>query len=752
MAWKLFLIPTVPLTPPASQSPAKPPLEALKVKRKGYTSLLLEKMRAPDGSYEESFSIPGVEELPRPSEMRVNLQRDNPLSLHEDNPWKEWFTAVELRKTIRQDVERTFPDHDYFRDSDVQAQLTHILYVYSVTHPDIGYRQGMHELLAPLFHAVDYDSLLPAENEDPGIIEFCSRTWVAADAWTLFDVVMDGMRSWYEWREPTPPPMPAALQTQYRHGPPEGQLELKPYVAPIVIACQKLQSQMLRAADPQLWQGMQKAGVEPQIYGIRWLRLLFTREFSLPDAMMLWDGIFSCDGSFELVPWICVAMLIRIRNQLIPAEYSVQLTFLLRYPSPPSDIDPSCPNPAILLLRQAFALYTAPNPSTGASIAIENRNLLNIPLDVPEPLRSPIRTRPPPTRPRSSTDAHKAGPSKVPQGQHRPVPQSQSLQMGFPELLARGLFERGESLGINKTVMNAVSEIRKNIPDLTSQLMRSPSVENVNNSSFPLITEHPPEERPPWEHRSRFEMEKDVADLRAFQKMLGDAVGIAVDALLLDEGSDRDADELKRIRNRKREAIESLAHVRDLLKATTSDIDEERLYGEEEYKRRKRTPPPQANEIKQSASPPPRPPEPAAAARLSLEHRRQRSSPSPRTSPSVPIASLPRTPAIIQQQRDPTPINRTLQAATLPRQRSGSSTSNPNPTPESDQPYRAPWNYTRSNFSTPSVDTAVLPRLPPRSSRSPVSLHSDSSTYPTNQVPARQVRKASNDPLGAIPS
>ena len=32
--------------------------------------------------------------------------------------------------------------------------------------------------------------------------------------------------------------------------------------------------------------------------------------------------------------------------------------------------------------------------------------------------------------------------------------------MGLPEMIARGLLERGESLGINKTVMNAVSELK----------------------------------------------------------------------------------------------------------------------------------------------------------------------------------------------------------------------------------------------------------------------------------------------------
>ena len=42
--------------------------------------------------------------------------------------------------------------------------------------------------------------------------------------------------------------------------------------------------------------------------------MLFTREFSMRDAMRLWDGIFATDASLELAQWVCVAMLIRIRN------------------------------------------------------------------------------------------------------------------------------------------------------------------------------------------------------------------------------------------------------------------------------------------------------------------------------------------------------------------------------------------------------------------------------------------------------
>ncbi len=94
----------------------------------------------------------------------------------------------------------SFPDIGYYRASVIQSQLASILFLYAVLHPDVGYRQGMHELLAPLYYAVDYDSL--PETPDPDdLADLCARKWVAADAWVLFDRVMRGAGQWYEWRE-----------------------------------------------------------------------------------------------------------------------------------------------------------------------------------------------------------------------------------------------------------------------------------------------------------------------------------------------------------------------------------------------------------------------------------------------------------------------------------------------------------------------------------------------------------------------
>lgn len=141
---------------------------------------------------------------------------------------------------------------------------------------------------------------------------------------------------------------------------------------------------------------------------------------------------------------------------VIPADYSTQLTYLLRYPAleRPSTSPPSL-HPCSLLLRQALTLQMSPVPATGASVVHENQNLLDIPTEVPDPPPPPMRRRPRPAeRGTSHSNIHlreDGGKGHVKQG---------SNHMALPEMIARGLLERGESLGINKTVMNAVSELK----------------------------------------------------------------------------------------------------------------------------------------------------------------------------------------------------------------------------------------------------------------------------------------------------
>lgn len=46
----------------------------------------------------------------------------------------------------------------------------------------------------------------------------------------------------------------------------------------------------------------------------RWLRLLFGREFSLQDLLVVWDVIFADGSNFGLVDYVFISMLKYIRK------------------------------------------------------------------------------------------------------------------------------------------------------------------------------------------------------------------------------------------------------------------------------------------------------------------------------------------------------------------------------------------------------------------------------------------------------
>ena len=149
-------------------------------------------------------------------------------------------------------------------------------------------------------------------------------------------------------------------------------------------------------------------------------------------------------------------------SPVIPSDYSTQLTFLLRYPPLPvhhlasstANEQPFATHHATLLLRQALSLQVAPTVATGASVVYENRNLLNIASEVPEPPPPPMKRRTEQGRTTVTND----GPLRVLQ---RPIHTryGSSGTLGLPDI-AKNILDRSESLGINRTVMNAVSEIK----------------------------------------------------------------------------------------------------------------------------------------------------------------------------------------------------------------------------------------------------------------------------------------------------
>lgn len=89
---------------------------------------------------------------------RQDLVADNPLSQNPDSTWGRFFLNAELEKMVDKDLSRLYPAHgSYFQTPGCQGILRRILLLWCLRHPECGYRQGMHELLAPLLYVLHAD-------------------------------------------------------------------------------------------------------------------------------------------------------------------------------------------------------------------------------------------------------------------------------------------------------------------------------------------------------------------------------------------------------------------------------------------------------------------------------------------------------------------------------------------------------------------------------------------------------------------
>ncbi len=88
--------------------------------------------------------------------LNSNIQ-DDPLSQSQQSVWNQHFCDKELCAVIKQDVVRTFPGVEFYRKQFIQDIMINILFCYARENPIMCYRQGMHEILAPILFVMHSD-------------------------------------------------------------------------------------------------------------------------------------------------------------------------------------------------------------------------------------------------------------------------------------------------------------------------------------------------------------------------------------------------------------------------------------------------------------------------------------------------------------------------------------------------------------------------------------------------------------------
>ncbi|KAL2201321.1 rab-GTPase-TBC domain-containing protein [Corynascus similis CBS 632.67] len=391
----------------------------------------------------------------------------DPLADDPDSPWNTVREDETVRAEILQDVRR-LPDEPFYHEESVQTMILDILFLYCKLNPTLGgYRQGMHELLAPIVwvvaqDAVDRATIATDDAADSIIAEMLDPAFVEHDAFALFSKLMASAASFYEAESET------ASDAQQKNS----FVERSKYIHEVA----------LMKIDEELATHLRTIEVLPQIFLIRWIRLLFGREFEFEQLLTLWDTLFAYDPTLELIDLICVAMLLRIRWTLLEADHSIALQLMFKYPAPAPPHGPHTFVDDAMYLKDHFDTaggvtlifkYTGKSPAKASVITSPTPS--RIPTPSFQKFNS-LRQRTLGARPPLSTSA------KILQ------------QPGGVEALLQGaaknMIERGEKLGINQAVRDAMGEFRRNVQGFHETRSSSRSSRGLFNETSPPPPEH----------------------------------------------------------------------------------------------------------------------------------------------------------------------------------------------------------------------------------------------------------------------
>lgn len=194
---------------------------------------------------------------------------DDPLSAtgSGNSTWSKYFQDEELCKSIRLDLDRTHPESDFFQTRETQEAMLNILFIWARLNSDVSYRQGLNELLSPIYllvaksHTSKEDNENLQENGDFYQV-LAKENFIEHDAFSIFESLMLRMKKYFALTNDLH--SEKSKEGLEAHDP----LKKEEKVNAVVAASEKIQRKLLKRLDPKLADHLNSIGVEPQIYGL----------------------------------------------------------------------------------------------------------------------------------------------------------------------------------------------------------------------------------------------------------------------------------------------------------------------------------------------------------------------------------------------------------------------------------------------------------------------------------------------------
>ena len=244
------------------------------------------------------------------------------------------YRDSDLARDIQQDVNRTFPEIDFFADQRIMLMMCNILYVYAKEHLDILYKQGMHELLAIIVYVLDKD-LVALKKCIKAKIRLSEKVHAALrgshiehDAYSIFCKLMESVKVWYEYKESSYQQFKFKFQFSSNNSQ-SSELEQN---SPAIKRINSVWKKKFKYLDPEVYHKLLELDIQAHFFSLRWFRLLFAREIPFDEVLNLWDAILAYDTELSLIESVFCALLSLMRNEIVVGDHSSCLQWLMKHP------------------------------------------------------------------------------------------------------------------------------------------------------------------------------------------------------------------------------------------------------------------------------------------------------------------------------------------------------------------------------------------------------------------------------------
>ena len=339
MAWKIFME-----VLPANSSIEKW-IEKLKYLREEY-KILSDKMTKKQNFFKKE------EENKKENIIDLNniIIRKNSLFI---NPFHK---EKEAKKLINLDLNRTFQELALFHNEEIKNKLSRILFIWNNENPDLGYQQGMNDIVSIIFLCLypyyfpnkekkisiesiikDKDRINKKENSEILYLFFHDEEEFESDLYICFNNIMKkGVKSLYDFDFESKDKQIDYIKKilLFKN---EFNFEKEELNSPLNLRCNMLIKEKLKKLDYELYNHFNKIGLDCTIFLQRWLKCIFNREFELKDVLIIWDAVIASPEiqkgyNLSKIDLIALSMILRIRNILILCDQNQCFMMLLQYP------------------------------------------------------------------------------------------------------------------------------------------------------------------------------------------------------------------------------------------------------------------------------------------------------------------------------------------------------------------------------------------------------------------------------------